>query len=289
MRIAPITISIMMLASPYAWAGPQQTAAIAADTTGLAPKFASEVQDGVITEVVDGFAAAQFTLAPISDAGVITQIRECADQSCLEHVAKGQHLDLVVQIKVQVKRMAKKGKNDYDVSMIVARAIPEVDSWRERVDCPDCDSSGVDHMMSLLATSIGQQIAREAPPPPPPLAANPTPPPPATKIITKPEAEARPDWTLLRYLSAAAAGAGLVAIGSGIYALHLNGKGSCQLVPPLEACPEIHHTKPLGIGLLTGGAAAVVGGSIGVIVLGPGQKRMEVGFDGSSFSISGAF
>lgn len=127
MRTVPISISMLLLLGQHAWADTRKAAVIAADTSGINQKFATEVQEGILAQVVDGFAAAKFTVTPISDAKLTAQVRGCAGAPCLQEIAKSEHLDLVVQIRVQVKKAGKKGKPDYDISMIVARVLPDVD------------------------------------------------------------------------------------------------------------------------------------------------------------------
>jgi hypothetical protein len=130
-----------------------------------------------------------------------------------------------------------------------------------------------------------------APAPLPPTAATPHPaplPPPA--IVNPPVTEQPSNWNLPRYLSLAAIGVGVAAIGTSLYAFHINGAGTCDPVAPKEACPKIHDTKSLGTGLLIGGSAAVVGGLTGVIYFAPRDSvNVAIGPNGYSLSFSGAF
>jgi hypothetical protein len=294
-----LIISSMFLLASHAWAGSQKTAAIAADTSSLNQKVATEIQEGINAQVVDGFGAARITVAPTSDARIVGRARDCAGATCLQEIARGERLDLVVQIKVQVKKPGKKGKADYDISMVVAQVSPEVDSWREKIECPGCGAEDVDHMVSLLATTIGEKIAKDASVPaaapalPPVAAVTPQPVPlPAPPVsIADPSVPPEGSWSVPWSVSGSVLAGGVVLGLAGWYLVHINGKGICDLSSPKEHCPDRYKTSGLGYGLIAGGGAAALGGLLGLIFLGPQTARADVavGFDGSSILFSGVY
>ncbi len=65
-------------------------------------------------------------------------------------------------------------------------------------------------------------------------------------------------------IAVAVAGAAMAA--AGIYFLAINGSGTCDLAPGQEACPEVHTTQALGLGLMIPGAVLAVGGMVAAII-----------------------
>jgi hypothetical protein len=198
-------------------------------------------------------------------------------------------------VKVQAKKATKKAKADYAISMVVARAVPDRDAWREKTDCQACTGGDVKHMASLLASTIAERINIDvAPPSPqpspvPPVAATP-PRPPRTDLVTSPTAP-QPGFYVPRALSIAALAGGVALVGSGIYLLHLNGQGTCSLAANEKQCPRLYNTTGLGTGLVIGGGVAAVGGLVGLVFFPPGggTSQLALGFNGSSISVRGAY
>jgi hypothetical protein len=63
-----------------------------------------------------------------------------------------------------------------------------------------------------------------------------------------------------RALVWASAGVAAAALGTGAYLLHLDGRGTCGAIP-IEQCPRLYDTAPLGWTLIGGGIAAVALGA----------------------------
>jgi len=312
MRTITTAILILLFASQLARAGVPETVAIGVDTSNLDPKIATEIQDGIavrvlygLGEVFSNIARTRIQLVPITEAKVDGQIRDCDSDACLQDIAQSGIADLIVRVKVQAKKAAKKGKSDYVVSLIVARAYPAREVWRDQSDCKKCGISEIILIASLVAGDIADKIRIDVPPPPNAAAPAPAPPPVPVAGLTPAVPPLRPtivsppppppaqesSWSLPRYLSVAAVGLGLATVGTGIYVLHINGQGTCDLGSPKEACPKIHGTKKLATGLLVGGGAAALGGLVGIIIFAhrAGDTNMAVGFNGSLLSLSGGF
>jgi len=306
MRTLIIPALLVLLASHRALAGVPNSVAISTETGDLGPKIAAEVQSGLeaeilygLTEVFSNVARVKLNLTQVSDARIIARIQECEDLPCLEDIAKSAGVDLVVQVRMQVKKTGKKGKPEYAISMVVARDAPTRDGWREKTDCQACAAGEIKHMASLLASTIAEHIKIEAqatPPPAlkPPVAAvepapspvaiaNPPPAPPAP-----PEASA---WFVPRYVSATALVIGAGLIGTGAYLMSIDGNASCNLAAGQTQCPHVYATGALGTGLLIGGGVATLGGLAALIFFAPsaGSAHVALGFSGTSISVRGAF
>ena len=229
MRTITTTLLILFLANHPARAGVPETVAVGVDTSNLALQIAAEIQDSIATHVLHGLgevlsnvARTRIELIPIPDAKVEGQIRDCDSEACLQNIALSATADLVVRVKVQAKKAAKaakKGKSDYVISLIVARAYPAREGWRDQSDCKDCGVAEIKHLASLIAGSIAEKIKIDAPPPPkvtpapaplPPVAAvRPAAPPPRATIVSppppaKPQQEA---WSVPSYVSGSILGA----------------------------------------------------------------------------------
>jgi hypothetical protein len=305
MRTITTAILILLFASQLARAGVPETVAIGVDTGNLDPKIATEIQDGIAVRVLNGLGEVfsnitrtRIQLVPIPDAKVDGQIRDCDSDACLQDIAQNGIADLVVRVKVQAKKAAKKGKSDYVVSLIVARAYPAREVWRDQSDCKKCGIPEIILIASLVAGDIAEKIKIDAPPPPAPVpqppvvAVAPAVPPPA--LILGPPSPAKPAqeaWSVPRYLSGSVLGAGLILVGVGGYLLHLNGQGTCDLATPKEHCPNKYNTKGLGLGLVTGGGIVAVAGFVGLTFYAhqDANTNLAVSFNGSSISVSGAY
>jgi hypothetical protein len=306
MRSLPLVALFMTFSGPRAFAAGPTTVAIAADTSGIPPTVAADVQDGLVTHVLSGLNqvisplwGTSVSLAPVSESKVPDQIVECESTECLQDVAETAHVDLVLQVRVRVKQGGKKpsrrAKPDYLVSMVVARAEPGRDAWTEKTDCLACEGSEIKHAASLLASVIAEHInvkrtlpvealsptVATAPPPAPPRpqpirAAKPTPAPSKSHAAT--------------YLSVAALAGGAVLVGTGIYLVHIDGEGTCTLSDTQELCARRYRTRSAGIGLVAGGGLAALAGIVGLVVSSSSSDaRVALAFTGSSFIVSGGF
>ncbi len=307
---------VLALASQLAFAGNPSTVAVAIDTSGLAPKLADVVQDGAVTHVLTGLsqvistlAATDITLTPITDPIEVEQVLECESIECLQDLAETAKIDLVVQVRVRVRqsarRPARRSKPDYLISMIVVRSVPRREAWSEKTDCKGCDPSEIKHTASLLASTIAERIKFIKTPPAPVAAAEPTPPTILTPPAPPPPALERraslaepapapgpePSWYVPRYLSLTAIAGGVVLIGSGIYLVHLDGEGTCDLAAPKDLCARRYKTAAAGIGLVAGGGLATLAGLVGLIAFSPGSGGSHVALNitASSLSLSGGF
>jgi hypothetical protein len=305
MRIISTAALLLVLAAPRVFAGAPSTVAIGVDTTTLGRKIADDLQDGLGQEVVNGLTEvfsnvvkAKVQLTPVSDPSLLAQVRDCEGAECLQELAKSAPVDLVVQLKVQAKKATKKGKGDYTISMAVARAAPARDAWREKTDCQACTGGDVKHMASLLASSIADHINLEVTPPVPEPAPvipvvtpPPAPPPPAPPEVVATPAAPEPAFYVPRALSIAVLAGGVALAGSGVYLLHLNGRGTCELAANERQCPDLYDTAGMGTGLVIGGGAAVVAGLVGLIFFPPTARtaNLAFGLNASSMAIRGTF
>jgi hypothetical protein len=310
----PMTVALFLaMASQQAIAGTPSTVAISVDTSALAPKMAVEVQDGAATHVLSGLgqvmstlAGTDITLTPVSDPIALEQDLECESIECLQALAETAKVDLVVQVRVRlrqsVKKPSRRAKPDYLVSMIVVRSVPGREAWSEKTDCNGCGPSEIKHTASLLASTIAERIkfiktpaapvAEAEPAPVPVTVAPPTPPPPALERRPLPAAPTpEPQWYIPTYLSLTAIAGGVLLIGSGIYLVHINGQGTCDLAAPKDLCARRYKTETAGIGLMAGGGLATLAGVVGLIAFSPhaGSSHMALNITGSSLVLSGGF
>jgi len=303
MRINSAAALVLLLASARAYADGPNTVAIAVDDSLPGEKNAAEFRSGVAARVIAGFDSFKLDLSPVSDPKLIERARACEGASCLQDLAKSADLSLVVQVRIQAKKTTKKGKLDYNISMLVARDAPDRNSWREKGTCPECDASEVKQQVFLIAGSIGERIQSESQkekqaaaitgPVSAPLAAPPpvavTPPRPA--LVNPPAAKEPSGWYVPRYLSIAALGVGAVAIASGVVLRKYDGEGTCGRSAAEGECARRYDTGKLGTGLIVGGGAFAVGGLAALLFLGPDSSDapVSVGFTGSSVSLGGKF
>jgi hypothetical protein len=276
-----------------------------------------------------GLESFKLMLTATSDPKIIARVRDCKDAACLQEIAKTAELGLVVQVGMQARRPArgkkprKDGKLDYAISMLVARDVPERKSWLEKTECSDCSTAEAKQAVFLLSATLGERISTEVSPSkvepvslpaaskgepeplPPPSKAEPEPlpqpeivvrpaPPPEAMMppsLPGPPPEPTPEWYKSRTLSIAATAGGLVLMGTGIYLLHIDGEGTCDLVAPERRCPDRYKTQGLGAGFLVGGGLAALGGFASYYFFSyrTHATRTTLGFSGSSISVSGAF
>jgi hypothetical protein len=182
--------------------------------------------------------------------------------------------------------------------MVVARPTPDHEAWTEKTDCPACDAREIKHTASLLASAIAEHMKtkRSAPAPaeeatPTPLTVTPPPAPPPALDSRPLPAPPKPSASVPTYLSLTALAGGAALIGAGIYLIHLDGEGTCDTAAPQELCARRYRTRNAGIGLVTGGGLAALGGLVGLIFFSPssGATPVALGFTGSSISVSGGF
>jgi hypothetical protein len=287
MRIPLIVAVLIALASGHALAGPPNTVAVAVDTDHLDPKLAAEVQDGMVAHVLTGLGQVMSTLSATN-------------------------LDLAIQIRVQPNRANKKtsrrAKQDYVISMIIARALPSREAWTDKTECQGCGAGEIKHAASLLASLLAEHIDIYKAPPArspevaTPVAAAPTPPTPIPTPSPAPVAPHPATHSLLHakpvptshaptYLWVAALVGGGLAMGTGIYLLHLDGEGTCDSPATGGLCARRYRTEGLGIGLIAGGGLAALGGLAGLLFLSPGGTSAPVALNisPSSILVSGAF
>ena len=307
MRSISTLAPLLLLAGSPAFAAVPRMVAITTDTGTIHAKIANKVQDGIAEEVLSGLAEGfanvvktKVELTPLSNSVVDTAALACEAAECLSNLARAAKVDLVVQLKIQAKkarrRANRRAKTDCTLSMIVARAVPNRDAWRETTECEACTSSDIKHMASLLATTIAERIDITAPPPAPPappaprpLAAK-TPTPAPAAVVTTPPLAPKSQWYVPRALAISAIAGGAAILGSGIYLLALNGRGTCDLASGQQECPRLYDTTGLGTGLIIGGGAVAVAGLVGLVWFSPGwNSQVALGFTGSSLSLRGAF
>ncbi len=307
MRTITTAILILLFASHPARAGVPESVAIGIDTSSLPSKIAAEIQDSIAVHVLNGLgevlssvARTKVQLVPISEAKVEGQIRDCDSDACLQNIAQSTTADLVVRVKVQANKAAKKGKSDYVVSLIVARTYPERGAWRDQSDCKNCGIAEIKHLASLVAGSIAERIKIDAPSPkvaptpaPVPRVAvvKPVAPPRAT-IVSPPSPSPREEkWSMPRYVSGTVLAGGLVLAGVGGYLLRINGRGTCDLASPERLCTRTYDTGAVGTGLAVGGGLVALGGLAGLLFFGPDADSTHVALSvtGSSISIAGGF
>jgi hypothetical protein len=302
MRIATTAILLLSLASHRALA--QGSVVIAVDSTVPGDKNPAAFRSAVASRALAGFESFSLKLNALTEPKVIEMARSCEDQACLQDVAGSLDLALAVQVKVIAKRTGKRGKLDYNISMLAARAKPDQNAWREKTECSDCDAEDAKQQVYLLAGTVAERIKGESKSPagPPPLAGVPaTPPltapaaaPPPTMYYLPPPVpplEQKPGWYVPRYVSIPVLIGGAAALGAGIYLLAVNGKGTCDLAPGKRQCQDRYATGVLGGSLTAVGAVAVIGGFVGLFFFPPGHgaANVAVGFDGTSISVAGVF
>ncbi len=282
-------------------AGVPNTVAIAVDTIGLGQKITAPVRGGIAAQVLDGLRAANIDFIPTEETKIVARIVDCAGLECLRNIAKSENLDWVVQVRVRAREATKKGKSDYVVSITVVRDAPDRGAWHEEADCPGCEGGEIEHMASLMAGEIAGHIKVDAPPAstapapakaPSVVATQPAPlqaPPPPATFVKPPLPAPEPAWYVPRYWSVGTLAGGAVLAGAGVYLLHIDGRGTCDLAAPNQQCAERYKTQGLGIGMVAGGGLALLGGLAGLTLFAPPAGSTGIGFDGSSISISGEF
>jgi hypothetical protein len=302
MRIPRAIAFFILSASQPALAQGPKGSVVAVDVYGPSERANADLRATAASRVFDALAAAQLTVTPVSDANLVTEILDCVGEPCLQDLAKSADLALVVQVRIQAKKTAKKGKLDYTISMVVARDAPDRNSWREKGICPECDVTEAKQQVFLIAGTIGDRIqsesqkAKQAPvvsgPVVPAVAAAPPPAVAPPVLVNPPQVEKEPPgWYVPRYLSIAALGGGAALIVTGIVLRKADGGGTCTLPANKKECSRTYSTGGLGMGLIWGGGAAVIGGLAGLLFFGPssGDSHVAVGFSGSSLLVGGAF
>lgn len=307
MRIFAALVLPLLLASPSVSAGADNVVAIVVDTSNLGQRAAEEIRGGVDAQVLAGLRAANLDVVSTSDEKLVAQALSCDGALCLQELAQSADLALVVQVRIEAKKKTKKRKSDYDVSMLVVRGAPDAQAWREESTCPGCDAEETKHISYLLASMIGERVSSETPraravtappvalpPPEPPAALAPplateTAAPPA--VIQIPTPAPSPSWSVSRYVSVPLLVGGMALVGSGIYLLHINGRGTCSLTSAQEICPRRYKTEALGLGLVAGGGLVSLAGLTGLIVFSPkvGSTRVAITCGASSIVATGAF
>ena len=299
MRTITTTILILLLAGHAAQAGVPQTVAIGVDTSNLSPKIAAEIQDSIATHVLHGLgevlsnvARTRIEFIPIPDAKVEGQIRDCDGETCLQNIAQSATVDLVVRVKVQAKKAAKKGQSDYVVSLIVARAYPEREGWRDQSDCKNCGIAEIKHMASLVAGSIAEKIKIDAPlppapVPPPPLVAVAPAVPPLRPTIVKSPPPAQEGSRLWPWLTVGAGG--VLAVTSVVLWTQSGNEHDCMAVAGRDPCRKKTVSWPAAT--VTGGLglAGLVTGVIWLVRSGTEDPPTRVGLSPRGVVIEGSF
>jgi hypothetical protein len=303
MRI-PHAIGFLILgASQPALAQGPTGSVVAVDVYGPSERAKADLRGTAASRVFDALAAARLTVTPVSDANLAAEILDCVGDPCLQDLAKSADLALVVQVRIQAKKTAKKGKLDYTISMVVARDVPDRNSWREKGICPECDATEAKQQVFLIAGTIGDRIqgesqkAKQAPivsgPASPPVAAAP----PLTAaappvLVNPPQVEKEPaGWYVPRYLSIAALGGGAALIATGVVLHSISGKGTCGRSASDGECAQTYDTGKLGTGLIVGGSVVAVGGLASLFFLAPNNtsSNLALGLGASSISVRGRF
>ena len=302
MRIISAAAFIFLLVGKPAFAEGPNAMAIAVDATIPGEKNPAEFRNGVATRVIAGFDSFKFELSPVADPKIIEKAQACEGASCLQDLAKSADLALVVQVRIQAKKTAKKGKLDYSISVLVARDAPDRNSWREKGTCPECDATEAKQQVFLIVGTIGDRIQGESQkakqaqvvsgPVSPPIYAVPPPAVAPPVLVNPPQVRKEPaGWYVPRYLSISALGGGAALIVTGIVLRKIDGGGTCTLPANKKECSRVYSTGGLGTGLIWGGGAAVLGGLAGLLFLGPSPEdsHVTVGFSGSSLLVGGSF
>ena len=314
MRIPLAATLLLALAGQPAFAGIPNTVAIAVDTSSLGSKAAAEVQDGIaarivsgLSEVMSALAGTDITLTPVSEPITQEGILACEGDVCLQDLARIAKVDLVIRVRVNPKqptqkaskKASKRSKQDLLISMVVARSAPNRDAWTESTDCQACAASEIKHTASLLASTIAEHIKVKATTPEP----VPEPAPAAMPVVSvapvplpREDVRQTPDapstaWSVPRSVSLTVLAGGILLAGSGLYLIHLDGEGTCDLAAPKTLCARRYKTQKLGIGMLAGGGVAALGGLAGLLFFAPSAKSTHVALTitGSSISVSGEF
>jgi hypothetical protein len=314
MRILATAILLLGFASQDALAVTRRTVAIAVDSSSLAGKLADDVQESTgprvlaaLAEIMSAPDPIKIDLTLVNEPGTSDRILACAGAECMQDLGQTAGVDLVIKVKVRTKQVstkpakksAEKAKADYQISIIAVRSAPQRDVWSEKTECLACEAGEIGPAASLLAGAVGEQIkatltlakpAPEAAPAPAPVPKTPPPPTPALESTQAPATPA-PDFYVPKSLSVTALAGGVLLLGSGIYLVHIHGKGTCDLAAQQDLCAQRYRTKNLGIGLIAGGGLATLGGLVGLIFFPPGSSSAPMALDitGSSISLSGNF
>jgi hypothetical protein len=302
MRIPHAIAFLILGASRPAFAQGPKGSVVAVDVYGPSESANADLRDTAASRVFDALAAAKRTVTPVSDAKLAAEILDCVDDPCLQDLAKSADLALVVQVRIQAKKTAKKGKLDYSISVLVARDVPDRNSWREKGNCPECDATEAKQQVFLIVGTIGDRIQGESQkakqaqvvsgPVSPPIYAVPPPAVAPPVLVNPPQVRKEPaGWYVPRYLSISALGGGAALIVTGIVLRKIDGGGTCTLPANKKECSRVYSTGGLGTGLIWGGGAAVLGGLAGLLFLGPSPEdsHVTVGFSGSSLLVGGSF
>jgi hypothetical protein len=302
MRIISAAAFIFLLAGKPAFAEGPNAMAIAVDATIPGEKDPMEFRNGVATRVVAGFDSFNMGLSPVSDPKIIERARACEGASCLQDLAKSADLALVVQVRIQAKKTAKKGKLDYSISVLVARDVPDRNAWREKGTCPECDYTEAKQQVFLIAGTIGDRIqgesqkAKQTPvvsgPVSSPLVTVPPPAGAPRVLVNPPQVEKEPSgWYVPRYLSIAGIIGGAAIIVTGVVFDSINGKGTCGRSASDGECARTYDTGDLGTGLIVGGSVVAVGGLASLFFLAPNNtsSNLALGLGASSISVRGRF
>jgi hypothetical protein len=303
-------------AEPLGDAGTRGTVAVAVDTGSLPPPMANDVQEGVVAHIISGLSqvllarsATEVELTPVTDAATLDRVLACESTPCLRDLARSAGLALVVQMRVRpapgAKQAARRARSDCRIALVAVQPSPDHEERTEETECRGCGSAEIKHAASLLASLIAEHItippaprpdsgdeAERAPltvPPAPPLPAPSPQPIPAPALVVPPAAHPSPPVS--PYLSMAAVAGGALLVGTGLYLLHLDGEGSCDLSGPSELCPRRYKTRVPGIALVAGGGAAALSGLVGLLFLSRGRASTRVAFNLSATSLvlSGGF
>jgi hypothetical protein len=113
--------------------------------------------------------------------------------------------------------------------------------------------------------------------------------PPLAEPASPPRPAEQSGWHVPSYASVAAIVVGAGMIGTGVYLISIDGKGTCDLAPGERLCLERYKTQTLGAGLLAGGGLVALGGLVSLMFFGPSPGQPAIAFTGSSVSVSGAF
>ena len=241
--------------------------------------MASQVQDGAVTHVITGLTQVMVarggpdvSLRPVTDPSTLERVLACGSAQCLRELGQSAGIDLVVQVRVRpapnAGKVTRRSKASYLVSMVALQPLSRGEGRTEQTECRACGSSEIKHSASLLASIVAESITLEPPPAPPagpdaPSVAQSPPPLPAPLPLPAPPPLPAPQPDLARtpvgqkpaasvppYLSVAAMAGGALLVGTGLYSIHIDGEGSCDLSGGSELCARRYKTRTPGIAMV---------------------------------------
>lgn len=286
-------LALSLFSGPFVAPALAATVAVGVDLTRL-DRPPAGLADGIARQAAEGVKNSIPDLAFAPNPAAASALAACADWSCVEGAAARAAVDYAIRVEVRLNRPSKpdappKGKgSDYAVTVIITRTDPP-GLWQRGDHCGNCELDETKHLAYLIASQLAEEIPREnavhaaAPPANDPVPAPVAPP--AVAASSTPDAAAAPAW-----LPWTLAGGAVVLAGGGVAALVSNHRGTCDLGPGAEQCPNRLNTGWLGYTLIGAGVVSL-GGAIWAF---SAQRPREQGTlswstDGNSVFLSGQF